>query len=518
MKYFLIARVSREEQIEALPAQKKRLFDYVKNKGVADYTYFEFNESAFTTKSRKEFGKILSAVQKETKRNKAVVVFDKIDRFTRDSSQEEVKQFKEMLRDNKIELHFPHDNLFLNSKSPAADLFRLGIGMELAAYYAHAIGDNVRRKFDDMLEKGYYPRKAPLGYINVNKGTEKEPVRDIVIDEKQAQYIREIFHRRVQGESYEAIRDAMYDAGMRTESGNKVCKSVIATILSNKFYIGIMKFRGQEMPHRYQHLIPEDVFFACQGVNKSRSKVKTKTKTKSVYTFGNRLVTCKRCGRTISSYTKKGHNYLRCASNSACHNPNCAECIAEETVEKALKSVKLDKELTDDIISALKERYANNEMFKKQSRRAIQKEYDRLTEQLATMYQDRLDGRITTTFYDKFATETTARRDELERQIAKLDNDDEDLEINTSYLLDLVCRMEELYKSSKPALKNKLLRFLFSNLQLDDKKLYFQLNDPFKTISTTTKRHDNRATMSSMAGVARLELATPGFGDQCSTN
>ena len=518
MKYFLIARVSREEQIEALPAQKKRLFDYVKNKGVTNYTYFEFNESAFTTKSRKEFGKILSTVQKETKRNKAVVVFDKIDRFTRDSSQEEVKQFKEMLRDNKIELHFPHDNLFLDSKSPAADLFRLGIGMELAAYYAHTIGDNVKRKFEQMISDGYYPRQAPYGYLNVNKGTEKEPNRDIIINEEQAHYVREIYRLRLQGMSYDHICSTMYEAGMRSNKGNKMVKSVIVSILSNKFYIGIMKFGGKELPHRYPHIIPEDVFYACQTINDNRKKIRPKTQTKTAYTFGNRIVTCKRCGRTISSYTKKGHNYLRCASNSACHNPNCAECIAEETVEKALKSVKLDKELTDDIISALKERYANNEMFKKQSRRAIQKEYDRLTEQLATMYQDRLDGRITTTFYDKFATETTIRRDELERQIAKLDNDDEDLEINTSYLLDLVCRMEELYKSSKPALKNKLLRFLFSNLQLDDKKLYFQLNDPFKTISTTTKRHDNRATMSSMAGVARLELTTRGFGDRCSTN
>ena len=102
--------------------------------------------------------------------------------------------------------------------------------------------------------------------------------------------------------------------------------------------------------------------------------------------------------------------------------------------------------------------------------------------------------------------------------MAKLNEDDEDLEINTSYLLDLVYRMEEIYKSSKPELKNRLLKFLFSNLQLDNKKLYYQLNDPFKTINEATKKHISRAKMSGMAGVARLELTTRGFGDRCSTN
>ena len=144
--------------------------------------------------------------------------------------------------------------------------------------------------------------------------------------------------------------------------------------------------------------------------------------------------------------------------------------------------------------------------------------YPPYSEQLALIYQDRLDGRITINEYDKYANNLRAKRDELERQIEGLDDDDEELEINTSYLLDLACRMEDLYKSSKPALKNKLLRFLFSNLQLDNKKLYFELSDPFKIIHTATKKHANTADVSCLAGVARLELATPGFGDQCSTN
>ena len=517
MKHFLIARVSREDQIDALPAQKKRLFEYVNKKGETNYEYCEFNESAHTIETRKEFSKIIERIQKESKKQKVIVVFDKIDRFTRDSSQDEVRLFKKLISEDRIEVHFPHDNLFVNKYSPAADLFRLGIGMELAAYYANAIGDNVRRRFEQMVNDGYYPHQAPYGYKNINRGTEREPIHDIIIDEQKAQYIRMAYSLRLQQMSYDVICSALYDAGMRSNKGNKMSKSKIASILSDKFYIGIMTYKGKEHPHRYPHIIEEDVFYECQKVNDGRKHIPSKSDTCECYTFGNRLATCKRCGRTISCYTKKGNVYLRCAGNKICRNPNCSEKLLEGTITSVLSRISINKQLTDDIIDALKNKYANDALFKEQSKKAIQSEYDKICNQLEIAYEDRLNGSITINDYDKFATKLNARRDELERQMTKLNGNDDDLEINTSYLLDLVCRMEELYKSSKPELKNKLLRFLFSNLQIDDKKLYFELNDPFKTLGKGTKNGAKSGDPSSLAGPAGFEPANAGTKTQCLT-
>ena len=517
MKYFLIARVSREDQIEALPAQKKRLLEYVEKKGETDYEYFEYNETAHTIDARKEFGKIIEQIQKVTKKQKVIVVFDKIDRFTRDSSQDEVKLFKQLVAEDRIEIHFPHDNLYVTKDSPAADLFRLDIGMGLAAYYSNSISDNVKRRFEEMVTKGKYPHQAPYGYKHVNNGTRKNPDKNILIDEDKAQYVRKMFDLRRKGLSYDEIRNELYGAGMRSQTGGIISKNPVSQILANKFYIGIMKYRGVEYPHCYEHIIPDDVFYACQAVNDDRKHKPSKSKTKESYALGNRVATCGRCGRTISCYKKKGIVYLRCAGNKICRNPNCAEKLIESSILSVLASVKVDKEISEDIALLLKNRYASEISFRKQSKASIQKEYSSLEKKLEILYDDRLAGRITVSTYDKNAARIRSRKEELDEQITKLGDDSQDIIINTSYLLDLLGRMEELYKSSKPELKNKLLGFLFSNLEINNKNLTYKLNDPFKIIDDANKKHTDKRSMFLLAGPAGFEPANDGTKTRCLT-
>ena len=80
-KAFLIARVSDPEQRQALPAQVLRLEKYGKDKDYVD-ELFEFDESAYKD-NRKTFGNMVKSI--EAYPNVRIVVFDKIERYTRDS-------------------------------------------------------------------------------------------------------------------------------------------------------------------------------------------------------------------------------------------------------------------------------------------------------------------------------------------------------------------------------------------------------------------------------------------------
>ena len=87
---YLIARVSDPSQKPALPAQKKRLEDYAKSLGWVedkDYKYIEFDETAYKNDCRKEFRERVFKPLTTTK-DKSIVVHDKCDRFSRDSSSE----------------------------------------------------------------------------------------------------------------------------------------------------------------------------------------------------------------------------------------------------------------------------------------------------------------------------------------------------------------------------------------------------------------------------------------------
>ena len=49
-------------------------------------------------------------------------------------------------------------------------------------------------------------------------------------------------------------------------------------------------------------------------------------------------------------------------------------------------------------------------------------------------------------------------------------------------------RAEELFKCSKPELRQKLLEYMLSNVELDDKKLKYIVNDPFRSLIRQKKK------------------------------
>ena len=77
VKAFGIARVSDPKQIEALPAQRRKLNDYSRSLGL-DMEYFEFNESAYSG-DREKFLAIINKILSH--KEFYVILFDKIDRL-----------------------------------------------------------------------------------------------------------------------------------------------------------------------------------------------------------------------------------------------------------------------------------------------------------------------------------------------------------------------------------------------------------------------------------------------------
>lgn len=151
-------------QKDALPAQTHRLLEYAKKRGYK-YELTEIRESAYST-HRSSFSILVNRIS--SLGESVIIVFDKIDRYTRDSSSQEVRLLDQLRKAGTIELHFPSDNLFVHRDSPATDLLRLGMGVVVARYYSDAISDNVKRRFEQKLRDGEWIGMAPVGYKNIN--------------------------------------------------------------------------------------------------------------------------------------------------------------------------------------------------------------------------------------------------------------------------------------------------------------------------------------------------------------
>lgn len=482
-KIILIARVSDEEQRKALPAQKLRLERYADEKKLP-YEYHEFDESAHKDE-RYKFAELVEYIKRI--QEPCWVVFDKIDRFTRDSTQDEVKAMQQLVKLGKIEIHFPYDSLYINQHSSAADWFRLGIGMALAKYYSDSISDNVKRRFEQMLNDGIWVHRAPIGYKNVRID---EKNTTIEVDEERARFVIKAFQLRSTGMPYEVIAKQLADEGFIGTSGKGVApgKQYLENVLNNTFYYGVMVHAGRSYPHRYEPLISRELFNKCQAVRNQRKHDMTKYDSEW-FTF-KKLVKCGRCGRAVSSYWGRKNVYLRCSGTGqdSCGNQNTAESLVIKGVVEDIGNVKIPDHFIPHVIDELKSRHENQQQYYTQNIEQTRREYDAIKEKMRKIYYDLLDGRITQQFHDEIANELEGKQQVLNDRLKKLTKDNKSFQITASYLLDLAQRAQELFECSNYELKQKLLEYMLSNIELTDKKLSYVLNDPFKSIVEQNKK------------------------------
>ena len=76
-----------------------------------------------------------------------------------------------------------------------------------------------------------------------------------------------------------------------------------------------------------------------------------------------------------------------------------------------------------------------------------------------------------------------------------------DFLVTASYLLDLIERADELFRMADEGRRSKLIGFLVSNLQLNDKKLSFTVNYPFNKVIEAKEKSQNGSDSSLWCGL-----------------
>lgn len=490
---YLIARVSDPEQTKALPAQKQKLLDYASLKGWdegKDYVYAEFDETAFKDIRKKFRVEVIEPLSNS--KELAIAVFDKIDRFTRDSSSEERSILTKLFREGRIELHFPSDNLFIHKNSPAADLFRLDIGIALAGYYSSAIRDNVKRRFDQKLRDGEWPGKAPIGYENyvAGKDAKGDDVKDIRPDVERDYHILKGFELRSTGMSYEVIAKQMKKEGLR--SNTKLLKPITRgqweEILNNPFYYGVMRYNGQEYPHKYKPIVPRWLWDKCQDIKKLRATGRTHFNSKEFVFKGLR---CADCGYSITTDRKKDkYNMMKCTEYGGKHG---ARWIHEEKllvqIREVLTSVQVPEDVLPDIVADLERDYEGEQEHYKRNVARLRKEYDDIDEEIKALFKDRRRFNLRPELFDELVTEYEQKQTDIMQQLEDHSKADKLFVTTASYILDVASRANELFdaESTKVAQKRYLIDFVLANLKLEGEKLLFNLKEPFDAIAMMSK-------------------------------
>lgn len=471
MKAFLVARVSTDDQKDALPAQTFRLTEYAKRRGY-DYEITELRESAYKG-NRSAFSELVTKITKHGE--VSIVVFDKIDRYTRDSSSQEVRMLDDLRKSAKIELHFPSDNLFIHKDSPATDLLRLGMGVVVAQYYSDAISDNVRRRFEQKLRDGEWIGKAPLGYKNSILPNGKKWIE---VEPYSAEIIRQIFKRYAEGNtSNRIIADQM-----RKEFGIKIGQSKVEQTLKNPFYYGEMRIKEVFYPHKYEPLVSYELFERAKSIQDGY-KVEPTRWGGLPYVYRG-LIRCETCGCRVT-FEKKKQKYVygHCTQSKFKHDfKYVSEDLITDQIMHVFESIIIPEEAYQEVSSVLRQTHEDKKRYRDQTLSSIETEITKFQNRIDRVYEDYLDDKITEELYKRKSDEYRTNQKKLQRQRDNIELVDDEYFGTVFHLLNLAKNAPKLFQKANIEQKRSLIQIVLSNFSLDGDQLRWKLKEPFETM------------------------------------
>lgn len=372
LRAVLIARVSTESQgtndHHSIPAQLRNLRSYVERGGkfgelsleniLAEH---ELRESAFQG-NRPEFARIIEDLI-ENDDETVALIFDDIDRFSRQVRSKLLVNLDKLRKEGKIELHFVTSNLAVTKDSSANEIMVWNILMAVAEGQSKMISEKVKKGNREKLEKGEFIGYCPTGYLNVKTQIDENRFkREINIDEIKAKFVRKCFQlyatgRYVVSELVQIMQKSGFAIkAKKIRNGNnelekktverKAGRNDINAILRNPFYYG--KFYKQDpdtgeralfprngLATNYKPLIDKNLFDLVQSVLDGNN-TRFNGFEKNHFKFRG-LLECSFCGcaltpeemsRTYGKNSKgknKNASYYHCSNGKSSSDPNFYE-------------------------------------------------------------------------------------------------------------------------------------------------------------------------------------------------
>ncbi len=482
-KAVILVRVSSEEQEEghSLDAQKARLIDYCERRNLEVLNTYTIIESS-TRGDRKQFMAMLEFAKQQ--KQTIAIVADAVDRVQR--SFKDSVYLDDLIRQEKIELHFYREGMIINKDASASDIMRWDFSVMGAKSYVLQLSENVKRSLDWKLKKGECIGSAPLGYLNER---DEDGNSAVVVDPVRGPLIRRFFYEYAKGTyTLSDMTRKCKEWGLRSKKDCYVSKAVLHNLSQNPFYYGEMYVKGDYYSHKYEPLITKDVFLDCQAVREGWNKKPFRYGGKEYLFRG--LLTCSVTGRMVTADTKtKTYASGKTAEWTYLgtwnpDNPKRKMWMREEKViekiDDILKNIGCrNPELLDLAAAAVKETNEFKQHYHDREVTALKKEHADIQKRLDRMLDLLAEGVIDREDFKHKKDLMKNRQREILQLISAHDGADEAFSNTMIKLLRFASAAHYGFMGSNLEEKRELLNFVFSNLQLKGTTLCYSLNFPF---------------------------------------
>ncbi len=460
-----------QEEGLSLLAQSNRLQEYADRKELEVIKFFEIVESS-THGQRKQFMEMINFCKKQ--KETIAIIADTVDRVQR--SFKESVLLDELMRKDKIELHFYREGMVLNSKSTSVDIMRWDFSVMGAKAYVLQLAENVRRSNEQKNKNGEITGMAPLGYENYVDERGKKFIRP---KEPDATIIKKMFEMYSLGNT--SVAELVHYAnimGLKSRKATPISVNSIYYMMDNTFYYGEMRTIRGVMPHIYKPLISKELWDLCQEQKALRAGDVGKYSQKPVVFKG--MVRCGITGRTCPCELKKQRlAYVVCWTREKTRIYVREEDIIKH-IRHILNRIKLPNNVIIELQKELKSSKSSEKKFYAQEIKKLRAEQDKLKEKLNNLFDLRLDGELDRESFDSKRNEIQVKMNRLKNKVSAHEKADNSFDETILGLLDIATQSGYVFeKSNNLELKRLLLKFVFESLTLTEGELTYKLRFPF---------------------------------------
>lgn len=310
-------RVSTDDQLEYSPdSQLEKIKEYCsRNSYILNEDNIFIEEEGVSGRKasrRQEFQHMIAKAKSKPKPFDAIIVW-KFSRFAR--NREDSIVYKSMLKKIGIDVVSVTENVGDDKMSVITE----AIIEAMDEYYSLNLAEEVRRGMTERVKHGCHNSAAPFGYKIVDK--------ELVIFPEQAEIIREVFSRYLNGWGHKQLAVWLNSIGVTTKRGGKIENRTVKYWLQNPVYHGYVRWNPAErasakhyvntpdtivVKGHHEPIIDEETWEAaqkrCEEVRARFSKHRRENIPLEYALSG--VIKCSCCGASLGATVKR--KYLQC--------------------------------------------------------------------------------------------------------------------------------------------------------------------------------------------------------------
>ncbi|MEX5718192.1 recombinase family protein [Geodermatophilus maliterrae] len=390
----LYLRVSTKEQAQrggeaegfSIPAQREACLKKAESLGAQVVGEFiDAGESARSA-DRPELQRLLQYVSTEAV---SYVIVHKVDRLARNRYDDVT--ITAQLQAAGARLVSVTENI---DQTPSGLLLH-GIMSSIAEFYSRNLANEVIKGTQQKVSAGGTPHVAPIGYRNVREEVAGREARTVVLDDDRAPLVRWAFQAYASGDyTLSRLADELRARGLtHRASANRAARPVtfnkLHQILRNRYYLGLVTWRGVEYEGKHPALVDAATFETVQRVLSAHRVSGERSHKHKHYLSGSLF--CARCGARLLfgiSTSRRGerYEYFFCAGRHSGRSSCDLPYLPLEQVEDAIAAQWEQEVFPTELVTALRQQLTADLRAYNAS---TEDEQRRLTERAASIRRER---------------------------------------------------------------------------------------------------------------------------------